>query len=49
MILVITLSIIAAIVTGLIVAAYAPDVLGIEQREPKHRAEPKHLVKEVAR
>lgn len=41
------LGIIAAIVFGLIVASFAPDVIGIERRKPKHLAEPKG--KEVTR
>lgn len=35
------LGIIAAIVFGLIIASFAPDILGIERRAPRHRAEPK--------
>lgn len=41
------LGIIAAIIFGLIIASFAPDILGIERRKPKHPAEPKG--KEVTR
>ena len=41
MFLAIILSIITAVVIGLIIAAIAPDVLGIEKRKPRHRAEPR--------
>lgn len=41
MILAIILSIITAIIAGLIIAAIAPDVLGIQRRKPRHRAEPR--------
>lgn len=35
------LGIIAAIVIGLIIASFAPDILGIERRAPRRRAEAK--------
>ena len=41
MILAIILSIITAIIAGLIIAATAPDLLGVEKRTPRHRAEPR--------
>lgn len=36
---IIALGIIGAIVFGLIIASFAPDVLGIQRRAPRHRAE----------
>lgn len=46
---IIALSIIAAIVIGLIITSFAPDVLGIERRAPRHLDEPKPRGKEVTR
>ena len=45
MFLAIILSIITAIIAGLIIAAIAPDVLGIQRRKPRHRAEPRKATK----
>lgn len=45
MLLAIITAIIAAIVIGVAIAAVAPDVLGIEKRKPRHRAEPRKATK----